>query len=90
MADTPESVAALRAQVDRVDARLAELLNERAGLARELRQAKRALGLPALDPRREEEVFARAAAAAQAPLDPAAMRRIFEAILRESRRIVQA
>lgn len=65
-----------------------ELLNERARLARDLREAKRALGWPALDPPREAEVLARAADARD-PLEPAALRRILEAILRESRRIVQ-
>lgn len=85
-----DELARLRAAVDQVDARLVELLHERARLAQALGSWKRARGLPALDPTREGVVVSRAGAAARPPLDRAALERVFAAILAESRRVVQA
>lgn len=89
MTTGPSELDALRAEVDRVDARLVELLIERARLAEALGRWKRARGIAPFDPAREEAVVARAAAAARAPLDRAALERVFRAILAESRRVVQ-
>ena len=50
----------LRAQIERIDRALIGLIAERVRLAREVGEAKRALGLPVLDPAREAAVVRRA------------------------------
>ncbi len=64
-AGTPE-IDALRDRIAAVDARLVELVAERARLAREIGDAKRRAGLPTLDPAREAQVVRAAAARARA------------------------
>lgn len=90
MPDDPQ-LQALRAAVDDCNRRLFVLLQERAKLAATIGIHKRRHGLPAIDPRREQ---AMAAALAQAPpagpLDAAALQRILEAVLLETRRLVAA
>ena len=52
----------IRARIDEVDERMAELLAERITLAREAAEVKRAHGLPADDPQREAQILERGAA----------------------------
>ncbi|MCO5167167.1 MAG: chorismate mutase [Planctomycetes bacterium] len=81
----------LRAEVDEVDARLLSLLERRARLAQAIGALKRDAGAPGpvrVDPAREAEVVARLAARAAPPLDAAAVRRLWTAILGECRRLV--
>lgn len=81
----------LRAEVDEVDAALLALLVRRARLARTIGEAKRDSGLPGgarVDPAREAEVVERLAARAPSPLDAAAVRRLWAAVLSECRRLV--
>jgi chorismate mutase len=54
------ALAGLRAQIERIDRALIGLIAERVRLAREVGEAKRALGLPVLDPAREAAVVRRA------------------------------
>lgn len=66
MSPEPDAVAAeqelarLRAEVERIDRALIGLVAERVRIAREVGEAKRALGLPTLDPAREAAVVRRA------------------------------
>jgi len=83
-----DEVAALRARFDEVDARLVALLVERARLAIEIGAVKRAAGRTLVDPAREAVVLERVAALARSPLTPDAARRIYQAVLAESRRLV--
>lgn len=76
-----------RQQIDRIDERLLELLNERAQLALKIRQEKRARGLPIPDPEREAQILQRLCALNRGPLDEGAIRRIFTQIVTESRRL---
>lgn len=83
----------LRAEVDRADDALLALLVERVRLARSIGEHKRAVGLALVDPEREEEIKARLAALAgpaTEPLDARAIRRLWEALLVETRRVVSA
>lgn len=80
----------LRAGIDRLDAELVRLLGERAALAAALGRLKAAQGAPPFDPAREELILARVAAQVAPPLAPEAARRIWRAILDESRAIVAA
>ncbi|HEX8696492.1 MAG TPA: chorismate mutase [Longimicrobium sp.] len=50
----------LRTQIERIDRALIGLIAERVRLARDVGEAKRALGLPVLDPAREAAVVRRA------------------------------
>jgi chorismate mutase len=74
-----------RKKIDEIDRRLAGLLNERARCTLEIGKLKRQQGRAILESRREDEVLRQAAEASDGPMDAAAMRRVFEAILRESR-----
>ncbi len=55
-----EDLERLRREIEDVDRELIRLIARRVGLAREVGIAKRAAGLPALDPAREAEVLRRA------------------------------
>jgi len=79
----------LRRAIDACNRDLCAALDERARLVREVAAWKRARSLAALDPAREAEMLRRVQALARADGYGAdALRRIFEAILTESRAIV--
>lgn len=75
-----------RDEIDSIDAELLGLLNRRVLLAREVGRRKRSAGLPLRDVRRERQILARARERNRGPLGPAAVVRLFRAILAESRR----
>jgi chorismate mutase len=77
----------LREQIDAIDARLVELLSARAACALEIGRVKKAAGLPVYQPRREAEVLAHVQRINPGPLDDDAMRRLFERIIDEARRL---
>ncbi len=79
----------LRKAIDAVDSRLLELMAERIRLVLEVGQYKTAHGLPIYDPERERQLLDRLQAAAPAPLEPDTVRRIFERLIDESRRLEQ-
>lgn len=81
------SIEDWRKQIDRLDEQLVRLLNERAKCAIELGRIKRELGLAIYSPDRESEVIAHVTSVNGGPLDPDAVRRLFERIIDESRRI---
>jgi chorismate mutase len=71
-------MSALRAAIADVDEKLIALVAERARLAREIGEAKRRAGLPALDPAREATVVRLAAERARAAgLDDEAIRDLY-------------
>ncbi|MFQ5720130.1 MAG: chorismate mutase [Acidobacteriota bacterium] len=74
-----------RDRIDAIDQQLAELLNERAACAIEIGKLKRTAALPIYDPARETEILRRISAHDGGPLSGAALRRVFERILDESR-----
>ena len=78
-------LAECRRKIDELDFELREMLNRRAGIARDIVRAKHALGRPVYDPQREEQVLRRIAAANPGPLSTEAIERIFQAIIRETR-----
>ena len=78
-----------RDEIDAIDAELLSLLNRRAGAALEVGRRKRGAGLPLRDAKREREILARACAGTRGPLGPAAIERLFRAILAESRRVAR-
>ncbi len=77
-----------RAMIDALDCELVELLARRAELSRRAGRAKAVLGAPVLDPGREAALLRDRRAWAQAGgLDPDVVEGVFQAILRESRRV---
>lgn len=77
----------LRDAIDRVDEVIVRLLNQRAKYAIEIGEVKAVLGLPIYAPEREKEVLWRAERTSEGPLDGVAVRRLFERIIDESRRV---
>jgi chorismate mutase-like protein len=78
----------LRDNIDRVDEVLVRLLNERARVACEIGRMKKELGLEVYQPEREKQVIAHVrGVAAEGPLGPDAIARLFERIIDEARRL---
>ena len=63
------------------------LLNSRTACAVEIGRIKRALGLPIYAPEREAWILDRVMRENPGPLEPLAVRRVFERIIDESRRL---
>jgi chorismate mutase len=76
-----------RDKIDEVDAKLVELLNERARYVLEIGKEKKRLGLPVHEPRREMEIVANIRRLNGGPLDHEALKRVFERIIDEGRSI---
>lgn len=85
--DAEAELIRLREAIDRVDEVLVKLLNQRARYAIEIGELKGLLGLPIYAPEREKEVLERAERSSAGPLHDAAIRRLFERIIDESRRV---
>ena len=78
----------LRRDIDRVDEVLVRLLNERARCACEIGQLKKAQNVEIYQPDRERQVLEHVRSiAAEGPLDPEALVRLFERIIDEARRL---
>jgi len=82
-----DAMEELRRRIDGIDRRLVRLLNDRAGCAIALGRIKRRRGLTIYQPAREEEVLGNIQRSNGGPLESAALRRLFERIIDESRRI---
>ena len=76
-----------RVLIDDLDRRIVALLNERTQVVEEIGRVKRESGLPIYEPKREELVFANITGANHGPVPPDSLRRIFERIIDEMRRI---
>lgn len=76
-----------RRRIDAIDDQLLRLLNSRSACVVEIGRIKRALGLPLYSPEREGALLERVLRENPGPLDRAAVRRLFERIIDESRRL---
>ena len=85
--DAEAELARLRDAIDRVDEVLVRLLNQRARYAIEIGEIKGVLDLPIYVPEREKEVLRHADSTNDGPLESAAIRRLFERVIDESRRV---
>ena len=82
------SIEDLRNDIDRVDEVLVRLLNERARCACEIGKIKKEQHVEIYQPDREKQVLNHVrSVAAQGPLDPEAIVRLFERIIDEARRL---
>lgn len=85
----PSELARLRAQMDAVNQRLTDVLHERAHLARQIGVVKRAAGMTATDPDREQTMLT--AMLGDTPTDgfsKNALEVILRAVLHASRAVV--
>jgi chorismate mutase len=76
-----------REKIDEVDRKLVALLNKRAGYVDEIGRIKEHMGLEAYSPKREEQVLENVLKENKGPLAPDALRRLFERIIDESRKL---
>jgi chorismate mutase len=80
-------VTDLRRRIDQVDDQLMKLLNSRSACAVEIGRIKRRIGMPVYQPDREKWILDRAERNNPGPLDSGAVRRVFERVIDESRRL---
>ena len=85
--DAEKDLVRLRDAIDRVDEVLVRLLNQRAKYAVEIGERKGHLGLPIYAPDREKQVLQHVEETSAGPLATSAMRRLFERIIDETRRV---
>jgi len=85
--DAEAELKRLRDAIDRVDEVIVKLLNQRAKYAVEIGEIKGILDLPIYVPEREKEVLRHVEEINAGPLDESAVRRLFERIIDESRRV---
>ena len=83
----PREIARLREAIDHVDEVLVRLLNQRTKYAIEIGRIKGVLDLPVYSPEREKQVLTNVEQWSEGPLELAAIRRLFERIIDEARRI---
>ena len=86
---TAPELDSLRSAIDEVDQRILELMAERVRLVLAVGDVKRASQMPVYDPERERRVLDRLASLAEPPLDGSTVRRVFERLIDEMRRLEQ-
>ncbi|CAN5762310.1 chorismate mutase [soil metagenome] len=77
----------LRQRIDEIDTELVALLNSRAACALAIGRAKKAAGLDLYQPLREADVLSHVQRINGGPLDNGAIRRLFERVIDEARRL---
>jgi chorismate mutase len=83
----PPEVDPWRERIDAIDDQILGLLNSRSVCAVEIGRIKRGVGLPIYSPARERSILSRLAERNPGPLDGLAVKRVFERIIDESRRL---
>lgn len=78
-----------RSRIDALDRKLVELLSERARYVIEVGKIKSVQQKAVFDPDREQQIIANIVRENKGPLDDDALRRLFEQIINECRRIEQ-
>jgi len=76
-----------RTQIDEVDRRLVELLNQRATAAREIGRLKRNTSMPIYEPVREKQIFENVCKVNCGPLPDSELRQVYERIIDVMRNI---
>ena len=82
-----DQIDALRQRIDELDEALVRLLSARAECALAIGRAKKELGLEVYQPSREADVLNHVQRLNPGPLDNGAMRRLFERVIDEARRL---
>jgi chorismate mutase-like protein len=85
-AGTQEQLETFRRQIDSLDQRIVDLLQERARIVEQVGEIKRAANQPVTVPSREQQVIAKAEELARnGPLPAEAMGRIYQKVVEEMR-----
>jgi len=88
MSVEPEkALAKCRERIDTVDLRILALLNERTSIVEDVGRIKKQAGMAIYEPRREDQVFSNVTSNNQGPLPSDAVKRIFERIIDEMRKV---
>lgn len=82
-----KGLADCRDRLDIVDRRLLALLNERTRIVEEIGRIKQRAHMPIYEPKREEEVYRNVVDHNAGPLESEAVKRIFERIIDEMRKV---
>lgn len=82
-----KALADCRDRLDVVDRRLLAILNERTRIVEEIGRIKQKAHMPIYEPKREEEVYRNVVEHNTGPLEPDAVKRIFERIIDEMRKV---
>ena len=85
--DLNSEITKYRLEIDSIDEELVSLLNKRAATAKKIGHIKRKYNVAVYVPSREEEVISHVQKINQGPLGEEAIRRLFERIIDESRRL---
>ena len=85
MAELPQEMEQIRAEIDRIDAQLVGLLRERAGLAQAIGRLKGSDGRPYFTPERERQIYERLRQAEVGPLRPEQVVAIFREVISAAR-----
>lgn len=80
-----EKLVECRRNIDRIDAQVLALLNERARVVEIIGAVKREHAMPVYEPKREDEVYRNVLDHNHGPLPADAVRRIFERVIDEMR-----
>jgi chorismate mutase-like protein len=80
-----DKLAQCREEIDAIDLRILELLNERATIVDVIGLVKRTMAMPIYEPKREDEVFRNVSVGNRGPLSQAAVKRLFERVIDEMR-----
>ncbi len=80
-------IAEWRKQIDELDRRLVELLNQRARAAQEIGKLKRNTNMPIYEPDREKIIFENVRKVNRGPLPDGELRHVYERIIDVMRKI---
>lgn len=81
------ALASCRERIDSIDLRILELLNERTSIVEEIGRIKREARMAIYEPKREDAVFHNVLERNRGPLPAEAVKRIFERIIDEMRKV---
>jgi chorismate mutase len=82
-----EALQKHRRAIDELDIRMLELLNQRAAIVNQIGHIKQAADMPIYEAKREDQVFENVATHNAGPLSSGAVKRVFERIIDEMRKV---
>ncbi len=85
--DPVHALSQCRERIDRIDLRILELLNERTRIVEEIGRVKKEAHLAIYEPKREDQVFQNVTSGNAGPLPNDAVKRVFERIIDEMRKV---
>ena len=85
--DPLHALAQCREQIDQIDLRILELLNQRTSVVEEIGRIKKEARMPIYEPKREDQVYHNITSNNAGPMPNDAVRRVFERIIDEMRKV---